>query len=76
MRAFIGKRRNKQGKDFNDSVADTLRDSLKLPTKRRVRKIGKLRFDNLGDIDVLAADASRKHIIVLECKDLSVAGAP
>jgi len=76
MRAFIGKRRNKQGKDFNDSVADTLRDSLKLPTKRRVRKIGKLRFDNLGDIDVLAADASRKHIIVLECKDLSVARTP
>jgi hypothetical protein len=76
MRAFISQLRNKQGRDFNDSVADTMQDRLGFVVTRRVKKIGRLRLDNLGDIDVLAADVKTKRVIVVETKDLSVARTP
>jgi hypothetical protein len=76
MRSFIGQLRNKQGRDFNDSVADAMRDNLGFLVKRRVKRIGRLQLDNLGDIDVLAADVNKNRVIVVETKDLSVAREP
>jgi hypothetical protein len=53
-----------------------MRDNLRFLVQRRVKKVGHLRLDNLGDIDVLAADVSQNRVIVVETKDLSVARTP
>ena len=76
MKSFISKHRQKQADKFNDSVADIMRDTLGLRVERRVRKIANFRSENLGDIDVLAADLKKQEIFVVECKDISVARTP
>lgn len=76
MRQFSGRLRHSQGESFNDSVADLARDELGLRVERRVKKLGQFRLQNLGDIDILAADKHRKVLKVIECKDLSAARTP
>ena len=75
MREFISKFRNKEGEQFNDLVADTIiKHGIKC--ERRIKRIGKFQFDNLGDIDVLGVDNKKRRILVIECKDLSIARTP
>ena len=76
MRKFIGIRVAEQGKEFNTKVAEVMRVHLGPLVKERVKKIGRFRLDRLGDLDVLALDARRKRIFVVECKDLSIARTP
>jgi hypothetical protein len=76
MRQFIGTLRHKQGERFNDRVADLLATYTDLTVRRRVKKVGKLRFDNLGDIDVLVGRADNRRLFVIECKDFSASRTP
>jgi hypothetical protein len=76
MRQFIGALRHEQGEKFNDRVADLLATYTNLTVRRRVKKVGKLRFDNLGDIDVLVGRAESRHLFVIECKDFSASRTP
>lgn len=76
MRRFIGSLRHDQGEHFNDRVADVLSGDPGLRVERRVKKVAGLRFDNLGDIDVLVGDSIAHRIYVIECKDFSAARTP
>lgn len=76
MKLLMGKMRNQDGKEFNDRVARFFGKRPNTIVKDRVKAIGKLSLANLGDIDVLAADVSRRTLYVVECKDLSMARTP
>ncbi len=76
MRRFIGSLRHDQGERFNDRVADVLSGDPSLRVERRVKKVAGLRFDNLGDIDVLVGEPVECRIYVIECKDFSAARTP
>jgi hypothetical protein len=76
MRRFIGSLRHDQGERFNDRVADVLSGDPSLRVERRVKKVAVLRFDNLGDIDVLVGEPVERRIYVIECKDFSAARTP
>lgn len=76
MKKFISSVTNRQGEHFNDQVAG-LFAYPELEVKKRVSKVPKTTgLKNIGDIDVLAADAKRKRLEVVECKDLSNARTP
>lgn len=80
MKQVMSELRNIEGEEFNDEVADLLEQNKTLIVKRRVKKIGNLKIKGekgiLGDIDVLAADSRRKHLMVIECKNFALARAP
>ena len=66
---------------FNDAVAATVRDLIDGPVRTRVARAGRERLtrsdgQDLGDIDVLAADLSRRRLLVLETKNLSQTRTP
>jgi len=69
---------NAQGEVFNKEVFGFFDALGGLSVKKGVKKIGHLRElqDHLGDIDVLVGDIHRNRILVIECKDLSVARTP
>jgi hypothetical protein len=76
MKNFISSVTNRQGSYFNDQVANLFRYPS-LAVRKRVSKIpGTIGLNNVGDLDVLVADARRKRLDVIECKDLSNARTP
>lgn len=80
MSQFLGSVRSAETDAFNDAVADHLRDQG-CEVRPRVTKIGNLPIvrdngEDLGDIDVLAADARRKILWAVEVKDFEVARTP
>ena len=78
MRQLMGEFHRRDGEQFNDSVADLFEQHVRLTVRRRVKKVGKLRGATglPGEIDVLVADSTRCVLLVIECKDLSVARMP
>lgn len=76
MRQLIGSLRHEQGERFNDRVADLLATHPDLAVRRRVKKVGEFRLDNLGDIDVLVGKAKDRRLFVIECKDFSSSRTP
>jgi hypothetical protein len=78
MRSFMNQQRDKEGEKFNKEVADFFQEVKGLSVRTRVKKVGSLRElqDHLGDIDVLVGDSTLSRILVIECKDLSVARTP
>lgn len=76
MRQLIGSLRHEQGERFNDRVAELLGVHPDLMVRRRVKKVGKFRLGNLGDIDVLVGRATDLRLFVIECKDFSAARTP
>ena len=76
MRKLIGSLRHGQGERFNDRVADLLSTHADLKSQRRVKKIGGMRFDNLGDIDILVGREKTRCLFVIECKDFSASRTP
>jgi hypothetical protein len=79
MKTFIAKQRATETSRFNDLVAELCQEAG-LIVKSRVRKVGGAIIGSpdadLGDIDVLAASAAARHMLLIECKDLAVARTP
>lgn len=78
---LVGRIANARGNDFNEVVADRLKDFSDLLIDSKVKKInGKsielLKGQTLGDIDVLIINKKKKKIIVCEAKDFSVTKSP
>lgn len=68
------------GKDFNTEVAKVLGEHG-LEVRVGVTKFGKARIrssqnQDLGDLDVLAADYSTRRLYVVECKDMELDRMP
>lgn len=80
MRKWLGKFRFEEGKDFNDLVFDNLSIISEIMVKKNLIKIGSERIreegNDLGDIDVLCVFPKKKTILVIECKNLSIARTP
>lgn len=79
MKTHIGKMLKKRGDDFNNEIFTWLKKHLS--SKRylvykgvKLNKISKVRLeDNLGDVDLLIIDKSRKLFISVECKNVNAA---
>lgn len=78
MKSFASELRHSQGEEFNSTVAVWFSQQDALSVKPRVKKIGANRAlqRHLGDIDVLICDPKHRRILVVECKDLSLARTP
>jgi hypothetical protein len=80
MKRFVTSTLQRESNAFNDLVADLYQALDGFVVRRQVDKIGHLRIHGpngpLGDIDVLAADTRRCHILAIETKDLAVARTP
>jgi hypothetical protein len=79
MRALKSKISTRSGQEFESEVVLEV-ERCGLAATRRVKKLGKARLadggNDLGDIDVLAIDRSRKVVWAIECKALSAARTP
>ncbi len=81
MREAVGRAVNLAGKRFAHEVAEVCRSFASGRVFLHVGKIGAVPIADadrktLGDIDVLAVDARRHAIYVIECKDLESARTP
>jgi hypothetical protein len=81
MQRFIGKRRNVGSNAFNDRVADAFEGLPGIVVRRRAKsfdglKIRRVNNEDLGDIDVLVADPSRRRLLAIETKELAAARTP
>jgi hypothetical protein len=82
MKQFMSKVRQQETAEFNERIARLCRDQGMLVRTQVERVAGLLLTRNvkhaeaIGDIDVLAADAKRKRLYLLECKDLEGARTP
>lgn len=74
MKSYLGNLANKRGHDFNEEVAAEI-ESL-FPAQRveiKLTELGAPTSPDLGDIDVLAWEASSGVIVLIECKRLKTA---
>lgn len=81
MKALLGKIKQHRNRDFEVIVGEALRSTGFFLTKIRVSKIaGKpmvsKKGEDLGDIDVLGIQPSKKLILVVETKDFEMARTP
>jgi hypothetical protein len=75
LKSELGRLADQEGASFEERVAAAV-EALGLPVARAVKRLGgeKLRrspSEDLGDIDVLAADPARKTLWAIECKSLA-----
>lgn len=78
MLAWSGRSRNKRGLEFNGEVATALGTlGWQVESEIKLTKLLRRAFNrNYGDIDVLAWDASRNRILVIECKNVQYRKTP
>jgi len=81
MRKLIGEMHDRDGEEFNDLVADLYETFPGWSVRRRVKKIAGFRLErepgqDLGDIDVLAADSQKRVLWAVEAKRLAFARNP
>lgn len=81
MRTAIGTLRDQAGEEFNDLVADAFSGGRDLVVRSRVTKVGRQKIkratgEDLGDIDVLVANKSRRLLLAVEAKNLGLARTP
>jgi len=80
LKSILSKLAEPSGKRFNQKVA-SLFQHKDFMVKSNVKRLGKIKFlDNgnmeIGDIDVLVIDKFKRKILVIECKDFSIAKTP
>ena len=80
MKWFISDVRNRDGKAFNDEVFDAFAKLPGIALRKRIDHFcGRQMSDAkgvLGDIDILAVNHSKSHVLVIECKNLNAAISP
>lgn len=78
MLAWFGRSRRKRGMEFNAQVAAALRAlGWQVEAEIKLTKVLRRALDrDYGDIDVLAWDAVRNRILVIECKDVQYRKTP
>lgn len=81
MRKYIGGITAQAGKEFNENVAEVLREIGFADVRERVDKIGGLQLrrpdgNDMGDIDVLVVDHARRSLVAVEAKDFEFARTP
>jgi len=81
MKAYITEQRQAQNLEFNRSVADVYRAANRFVVLENVRKLGSLRLErrpgeDIGDVDVLVIDPSKKVAVAIETKDFELARTP
>ena len=81
MQKYMSQTRHNQADEFNDRVAEVLRGFPGVETRTNVDRFGARRVElssshPLGDIDVLAINRYRKHIVAVESKDFGQARNP
>lgn len=75
LKSQLGRLADQDGAEFEGRVADKI-EQLGFAVARSVKRLGgeklrRSRSEDLGDIDVLAADPARKTMWAIECKSLS-----
>ncbi len=78
MRSYQGAVVDRLGNAFNDEIADLLRSTGDYRVRRRAKKFNGKRLsrdngEDIGDIDVLAANVSARTIFPIEAKCFSLA---
>lgn len=81
MKSFIDHVRRVDTHAFNTRVADAFRPDRRLVVDQNVTKVLGKRVarpngDDIGDLDVLVVDRGRRHVLVIETKDLGVSRTP
>lgn len=77
MLRLLGELNALAGAPFNNEVADLFRLHNRMGVYVQVARIGSLQLPRqLGDVDVVVIDSSRRRLLLLECKTLAVARTP
>jgi hypothetical protein len=81
MRTFVSSITKQAGEEFNSRVAAALREIGFDDVRERVKKLGKVRLrrsngQDMGDVDVLVIDRSRRVLLAVEAKDFEFARTP
>jgi hypothetical protein len=81
LQEAVGQVQQHIARSFEDRLAEILEDDGRWKVRRRVKKISGRRIErtrgqDLGDVDVLAADPAARLLVCLDAKALAVALAP
>jgi hypothetical protein len=81
MRSLLARFNQERGAAFTSDVQEVFERYEHLVVDSNIRKIGKTKIrtaegKDLGDIDVIVINPHKRRVLVVECKDLSIARNP